>query len=86
MLREQDFHADAVFLDGFDPARNADMWSLATLKAVTRLCRRGTRLATWTVAGQVRRDLQSCGWQLDKRAGLPPSANAWPAATTRPGR
>jgi tRNA 5-methylaminomethyl-2-thiouridine biosynthesis bifunctional protein len=72
MLREQDFRADAVFLDGFDPARNEEMWSLGTLKAVTRLCRRGTRLATWTVAGQVRRDLQSCGWRVEKVPGLPP--------------
>lgn len=72
MLREQAFRADAVFLDGFDPARNPDMWSLATLKAVTRLCRRGTRIATWTVAGQVRRDLRSCGWQVEKQPGLPP--------------
>lgn len=72
MLREQDFRADAVFLDGFDPARNPQMWSLDTLKGVTRLCRRGTRLATWTVAGQVRRDLRSLGWQLAKRPGLPP--------------
>jgi tRNA 5-methylaminomethyl-2-thiouridine biosynthesis bifunctional protein len=72
MLRELDFRADAVFLDGFDPARNPQMWSLATLKAVTRLGRRGTRLVSWTVAGQVRRDLQSCGWQPEKCAGLPP--------------
>lgn len=72
MLREQDFRADAVFLDGFEPSRNPDMWSLATLKAVTRLARRGARLATWTVAGHVRRDLQSCGWQVDKHPGLAP--------------
>jgi tRNA 5-methylaminomethyl-2-thiouridine biosynthesis bifunctional protein len=72
MLRALDFHADTVFLDGFDPAGNEEMWSLATLKAVTRLCRRGTRLATWTVVGHVRRDLKSCGWHLDKRGGLPP--------------
>ena len=72
MLREQDFRADAVFLDGFDPARNEAMWNQGTLKAVTRLCRRGTRLATWTVAGQVRRDLQSCGWRVEKVPGLPP--------------
>lgn len=86
MLREQDFRADAVFLDGFEPGRNPEMWNLATLKAVTRLCRRGARLATWTVAGQVRRDLQSCGWQLERRAGLPPKREclagrydpAWP--------
>jgi tRNA 5-methylaminomethyl-2-thiouridine biosynthesis bifunctional protein len=72
MLREQAFRADAVFLDGFDPARNPQMWSGDTLKAVTRLCRRGTVLATWTVAGEVRRELRSCGWQTDKRPGLPP--------------
>ena len=72
MLREQAFRADAVFLDGFDPERNPEMWSLDTLKGVTRLCGRGTTLATWSVAGQLRRDLQSCGWQLERRAGLPP--------------
>jgi len=72
MLREQAFRADTVFLDGFDPAANPEMWSLDALKAVTRLCRRGAGLATWTVAGHVRRDLQSCGWQLEKRPGLPP--------------
>jgi tRNA 5-methylaminomethyl-2-thiouridine biosynthesis bifunctional protein len=48
------------------------MWSLDTLKGVTRLCRRNAGLATWSVAGHVRRDLQSCGWQVDKRDGLPP--------------
>jgi tRNA 5-methylaminomethyl-2-thiouridine biosynthesis bifunctional protein len=72
MLREQRFQADAVFLDGFDPARNPAMWDLHTLKGITRLSRRGATLATWTVAGQLRRDLQSCGWQLAKRPGLPP--------------
>jgi tRNA 5-methylaminomethyl-2-thiouridine biosynthesis bifunctional protein len=48
------------------------MWELATLKAVARLCRRGAALATWTVAGQVRRDLQQCGFVLEKVPGLPP--------------
>ncbi|GAB3649900.1 bifunctional tRNA (5-methylaminomethyl-2-thiouridine)(34)-methyltransferase MnmC2/FAD-dependent 5-carboxymethylaminomethyl-2-thiouridine(34) oxidoreductase MnmC1 [Ramlibacter alkalitolerans] len=72
MLREQAFRADAVFLDGFDPERNPQMWSLETLKAVTRLCHRGALLATWSVVGQLRRDLKSCGWQLTRRAGLPP--------------
>ena len=72
MLREQAFRADAVFLDGFDPERNPEMWSLDTLKGVTRLCRRGAALATWTVAGQLRRELQACGWQVEKRPGLAP--------------
>jgi tRNA 5-methylaminomethyl-2-thiouridine biosynthesis bifunctional protein len=71
-LQELDFEADAVFLDGFDPHRNGEMWELATLKAVTRSCRRGARLATWTVAGAVRRDLAQLGWSVGKIAGLPP--------------
>ncbi len=72
LLREQAFAADAVFLDGFDPQRNPAMWELDTLKAVARCCRRGTRLATWTVAGHVRRDLEQCGFLVQKAAGLPP--------------
>lgn len=72
MLRELDFSADAVFLDGFDPERNPQMWTLATLKAVARLCRRGTALATWTAAGQVRRDLVTCGFEVARVPGLAP--------------
>jgi tRNA 5-methylaminomethyl-2-thiouridine biosynthesis bifunctional protein len=72
MLEEQSFAADAVFLDGFDPQRNPAMWELATLKAVARCCRRGTVAATWTVAAQVRRDLQQCGFQVERCPGLPP--------------
>lgn len=72
MLAEQAFAADAVFLDGFDPARNPQMWDLPLLKAVARLCRRGTTLATWTVSGHVRRDLQQCGFETHRMPGLPP--------------
>lgn len=89
MLREQDFRADAVFLDGFAPARNPDMWSLGTLKGVTRLCARGALLATWTVDAPLLRGLQSCGWQLQRRAGLPPRreclAGRYDPAWTVPG-
>jgi tRNA 5-methylaminomethyl-2-thiouridine biosynthesis bifunctional protein len=71
-LRQQPFPADAVFLDGFDPQRNMAMWALPTLKAVARHCRRGTRLATWTVAGEVRRLLSQCGFAVAKADGLAP--------------
>ena len=71
-LQDFDFTADSVFLDGFDPQRNPAMWELAALKAVGRLCGRGARLATWTVAGAVRRDLAQCGFAVEKAPGLPP--------------
>jgi tRNA 5-methylaminomethyl-2-thiouridine biosynthesis bifunctional protein len=65
MLREQAFQADAVFL--------ADLPADAgVLKAVTRLCRRGTTLATASASAQLRHDLQSGGWQVATRPGLQP--------------
>jgi tRNA 5-methylaminomethyl-2-thiouridine biosynthesis bifunctional protein len=71
-LREQHFEADAVFLDGFSPPTNPDMWDTYTLKAVARLCRRGTRLATWTISRPVRDALTQCGFAVGKAQGVLP--------------
>lgn len=62
--------ADGWMLDGFSPARNPAMWSEATLGALTRASAPGARLATFTVAGQVRRDLAALGWQVEKKSGF----------------
>ncbi|WP_424859087.1 FAD-dependent 5-carboxymethylaminomethyl-2-thiouridine(34) oxidoreductase MnmC [Tepidimonas sp. HKU77] len=67
-----DVPVDSVFLDGFDPAANPDMWSPPLMRAVARLCRPGTRLATWTVARSVREALTQAGFQVEKAPGLPP--------------
>jgi tRNA 5-methylaminomethyl-2-thiouridine biosynthesis bifunctional protein len=72
MLRELRFEADSVYLDGFTPALNPDMWDPHTLKAVSHLCRRGTRVATWTIARSVRDGLAQHGFLVEKAAGLPP--------------
>ena len=75
MLREIDASADSVFLDGFSPERNPDMWSLHTLKAVARLCRSGTRVASWCVKRSVRDDLAQCGFAVTRADGLPPKVH-----------
>ncbi len=72
MLREQQFEADALFLDGFSPQRNPEMWDQNTMKALARCCRRGTRVASWTVAREVRDRLAQCGFVVEKAPGLPP--------------
>ncbi|WP_295959666.1 tRNA (5-methylaminomethyl-2-thiouridine)(34)-methyltransferase MnmD [Rhodoferax sp.] len=72
MLREMAFEADSVYLDGFSPQRNPDIWNLHTLKAVARRCRRGTRVATWTIARTVRDSLAQCGFDVQKTPGIPP--------------
>ena len=61
---------DAVFLDGFAPAKNPDLWSPALFAAITRLCHGGATLATWSVAGSVRRALEKTGWRLKRRPGF----------------
>lgn len=63
---------DSVFLDGFNPALNPDMWSLPVLRAVTRLARRGARAATWCVAAEVRARLAQCGFDVQRVPGPPP--------------
>lgn len=83
MLREIDVPADGVFLDGFKPEVNPQMWSLPVLKAVSRLCRPGTRLATWCVRRSVREDLSQCGFEVHRADGLPPKAERL-AAVFRP--
>lgn len=68
-LSQWDGAADAWFLDGFSPALNPDMWSDDVLDAVKRRSAPGARLATFTVAGAVRRGLTARGFQVDKRPG-----------------
>lgn len=72
MLRQQRFEADSVYLDGFSPSKNPDIWDIHTLKAVSRCCRRGTRIATWTIARSVRDALSQCGFVVQKTQGTPP--------------
>jgi tRNA 5-methylaminomethyl-2-thiouridine biosynthesis bifunctional protein len=62
--------ADAWFLDGFAPVRNPDMWRDEVMAAVARLSAPGARLASFTVAGHVRRALAANGLAVEKRPGF----------------
>lgn len=67
LLRAQDWTVDSIYLDGFSPACNPDLWSLPTFKALARCCRRGTRLATSSasaIANPVRAALTQCGFNV----------------------
>lgn len=84
MLKSLDCVADAVYLDGFSPALNPEMWSLATLQHVARHCRAGTTLASYSVALTVREDLKRLGFVVKKCPGLPPKRHRL-QATYAPG-
>lgn len=61
---------DAWFLDGFAPERNRAMWSAEVFARIAALSAPGARLATFTVAGEVRRGLKAAGFQVAKRPGF----------------
>jgi tRNA 5-methylaminomethyl-2-thiouridine biosynthesis bifunctional protein len=70
MLPRAAFTADCWFLDGFAPARNQSMWSPAVLGQVARLSKTGTRAATYSVAGAVRRGLSEVGFEVTRAPGF----------------
>ena len=68
-LRSWTGRADAWFLDGFSPALNPGMWSPEVLRLVRERSAPGARLATFTVAGAVRRGLSEQGFVVEKKPG-----------------
>jgi tRNA 5-methylaminomethyl-2-thiouridine biosynthesis bifunctional protein len=62
--------ADAWLLDGFAPAKNAEMWSEDVFAQMKRLSKIGTTFATFTSAGEVRRGLTHAGFNVEKHAGF----------------
>lgn len=61
--------ADAWFLDGFAPSTNPGMWSDTVFQRIAALSAPGSRVATFTVAGVVRRGLAAQGFEVEKRPG-----------------
>lgn len=58
---------DAWYLDGFSPTKNPDMWSSALFEQIARLSKEQATLATFTIAGIVRRGLKAVGFRLYKK-------------------
>ncbi|MEC5396745.1 bifunctional tRNA (5-methylaminomethyl-2-thiouridine)(34)-methyltransferase MnmD/FAD-dependent 5-carboxymethylaminomethyl-2-thiouridine(34) oxidoreductase MnmC [Uliginosibacterium sp. H1] len=62
--------ADAIYLDGFAPDRNPDMWSPPVFAALAAAARPGCTLATWSVSAAVRHGLAEAGFTTEKRPGF----------------
>ncbi|WP_040570858.1 bifunctional tRNA (5-methylaminomethyl-2-thiouridine)(34)-methyltransferase MnmD/FAD-dependent 5-carboxymethylaminomethyl-2-thiouridine(34) oxidoreductase MnmC [Methyloversatilis thermotolerans] len=72
MLPQLTARADAIYLDGFSPARNPELWSPTICRQLARLAMPDATLATWSVASAVRDALGRAGFQTDKAAGFGP--------------
>jgi len=62
--------SDAIYLDGFAPDRNPELWGDDVVAQLRRLAAPGATLATWTVAGEVRRRLAAAGFAPERRPGF----------------
>ena len=69
-LRRLELAADALYLDGFSPARNPELWTPEICKALARLTAPGATLATWAVSGELRRALAAHEFTLNKAPGF----------------
>lgn len=68
LLNGSKFHA--YFADGFSPAKNPQMWSVQIFEMLREMALPGATLATYTVAGLVRRNLQKSGWEVQRVKGF----------------
>ena len=69
-LCEQDWQADAWFLDGFSPAKNPELWDEGLMREVGRHTKAGGTAATYTAAGFVRRNLEAAGFSVTRLPGF----------------
>ncbi len=72
MLPQLTLRANALYLDGFSPAKNPDMWSPHLCMQMKRLGAADVTLATWSVASGVRDGLAKASFVTEKKAGFGP--------------
>ena len=72
MLSQAECEVDAWFLDGFSPEKNGAMWRSNVFAEMARLSHTrngGSVLATYSVAGDVRRSLDTAGFDVMRAPG-----------------
>lgn len=66
-----DAWASALYLDGFSPSRNPEVWTPEFVARVAGTLAPGGVLGTYSAAGHVRRSLEAAGLRVDRRPGAP---------------
>lgn len=58
--------AQAIYLDGFSPSKNPELWSPQLLREIGLMAAPDATVATWSVAGCVRNALVDAGFTVEK--------------------
>lgn len=61
---------DHWFLDGFAPSKNEAMWATSVTRKIAALSKPKTRLATYSVAGIVKKPIKDAGFKITKQKGF----------------
>ena len=69
VLDELSFNVDAVFMDGFAPAKNEAMWSELVFAKIANLCALGASVCTYSASGALKRALQNSGFEVNLLKG-----------------
>ncbi|SAK44432.1 5-methylaminomethyl-2-thiouridine methyltransferase [Caballeronia hypogeia] len=69
-LPDYGIRADAIYLDGFAPAKNPDMWTPGIFASLACIASDDATFATYTSAGSVKRALLQSGFEYRKVAGF----------------
>lgn len=64
-------HFDLVYYDAFGPRAQPEMWTVDCFQKLYKAMRQGGVLVTYCAKGQVRRDMQSCGFKVERLPGPP---------------
>jgi tRNA 5-methylaminomethyl-2-thiouridine biosynthesis bifunctional protein len=69
-LEQLQCQADAVYLDGFAPAKNAELWQAELMQHIACHTRQDATLATYSAARSVRNALSAVGFQVSRQRGF----------------
>ncbi len=60
-----------IYFDAFAPAKQPELWHLSVFDSIARLCQKHAVFVTYCAKGQVRRDLQTVGFNTERLPGPP---------------
>ena len=62
---------DLIYFDAFGPETQPELWTKELFQKMFRACKKGAILVTYCAKGQVRRDLQEVGFEVERLSGPP---------------
>ncbi len=62
---------DLIYFDAFGPDKQPEMWTMDVFALISSLTRTGGSLVTYSAKGEVRRNLNACGFEVTLLPGPP---------------